>query len=184
MATKKKNNSYKTELRLKTSLFYAIQILVDIVILLILVKGFSMAYGFSYSVFNDSAKNPASTDYKVITILDGDSSSKISEKLEKEGIIDNKYVMMAKIKVGSYGSKIKSGQYGLSPSMTYNEIIAIITNEEDSSKGKNTNKVNSTGKEVTATSTDATQDKDEETSTEDVSDGEGTSDESGEDENE
>ncbi len=180
MAAKKKNNSYKTELRLKTSLFYAIQILVDIIILLILVKGFSMAYGFSYSVFNDSAKNPASTEYKVITILDGDSTSKISEKLEKEGIIDNKYVMMAKIKVGSYGSKIKSGQYGLSPSMTYNEIIKIITNEQDDDgKNKDKDKVNSTGKEVTATSTDAV-----EKETESVSEGESNPDGSGEGDNE
>lgn len=180
MAAKKKNNSYKTELRLKTSLFYAIQILVDIIILLILVKGFSMAYGFSYSVFNDSAKNQASTEYKVITILDGDSTSKISEKLEKEGIIDNKYVMMAKIKVGSYGSKIKSGQYGLSPSMTYNEIIKIITNEQDDDgKNKDKDKVNTTGKEVTATSTDAA-----EKETESVSEGESNPDGSGEDDNE
>lgn len=180
MAAKKKNNSYKTELRLKTSLFYAIQILVDIIILLILVKGFSMAYGFSYSVFNDSAKNSASTEYKVITILDGDSTSKISEKLEKEGIIDNKYVMMAKIKVGSYGSKIKSGQYGLSPSMTYNEIIKIITNEQDDDgKNKDKDKVNTTGKEVTATSTDAA-----EKETESVSEGESDPDGSGEDDNE
>ncbi len=181
MATKKKNNSYKTELRLKTSLFYAIQILVDIVILLILVKGFSMAYGFSYSVFNDSAKDKASTEYKVITILDGESSSKISEKLEKEEIIDNKYVMMAKIKVGSYGSKIKPGQYGLSPSMTYNEIIKIITNEKEAD-GKNKGKVNTTGTEVTATATDATKDK-EETETESTAEEDGSGG-SGEDDNE
>ena len=35
--------------------------------------------------------------------------------------------MLAKIKLGEYGRDIRPGKYALSPSMTYDEILKIIT---------------------------------------------------------
>lgn len=154
MATKK-NNSYKTELRLKTALFYSVMILVDVLILLLLVKGFSSAYQFSYNVFSDSAKKAGSTDYKVITITTDDTSSSVSKKLYDAGLIESKYVMQAKLKVGSFSNKIKAGKYGISPSMTYNEIIGIITGTTAKLNAKDASSTSGTARENLATATDA-----------------------------
>ncbi len=128
---RKKNNrrrkAFKTENRLRVALYYAFQLLVDVVIVLIFIKGFSTAYNFSHDVFADSAKNLKSKEIVVVTILPDSSTSTVADALYDAGVIKNKYVMMAKIKVSESGSKIKSGKYGLSPSMTYSEIIKIIT---------------------------------------------------------
>ena len=128
MATKKKvKTAYKTESRLKAALFYAVEILLDIMIVYVIVRGFSVAYSFSYEVFSDSAKNRSDTTYVVVNIQPDFTTSSVSELLYDKGVIKNKYVMMAKIKLNGAGSEIKVGKYGLSPSMTYNEILQIIT---------------------------------------------------------
>lgn len=119
----KKSN---TERNLKTALHYATGLLVNIIILFLIVRVFSIAFNFSYDVFADSAKNPGSLDYVVVEIPPDSSTSEIATILYDEGLIANKYVMMAKIKIGEYGNDIKSGKYGLSSSMTYDEILNII----------------------------------------------------------
>lgn len=122
--TQKKGMS--PERKLKTALHYALAFLINVFILYLFVKVFSLAFNFSYDVFADSAKNPGSSDYAVVEILPDSSTSDIAQALYDAEVIDNKYVMIAKIKVGEYGGKIKSGTYGLSSSMTYNEILNII----------------------------------------------------------
>ena len=127
---------YRTESRLKTALFYAVELLVDVLIIYVIVKGFSLAYSFSYEVFSDSAKNDGDTSYVVVTIPPDSSIKTVSEALYDAGVIKNKYVMMAKIRLNGYGPAIRPGRYALSPSMTYNDIITLITtNPEEETTG-------------------------------------------------
>ena len=123
----RRRKAYRTENRLRVALYYAFQLLVDAVIILIFVKGFSMSYNFSHDVFYDSAKNVKNTDIVKVTILEDSSTKQVCDTIYEAGVIKNKYVMMAKIKVSEVGKNIKPGTYTLSQSMTYNEIIAIIT---------------------------------------------------------
>jgi len=132
LAAKVMKKAYKTESRLKTALFYAIELLLDVLIIYVIVKGFSLAYSFSYEVFSDSAKNDGDTSIKIVTIQPDSSTMTVSEALYDAGVIKNKYVMMAKIKLNGYGPMIFPGKYALSPSMTYNQIISIITKSQDS----------------------------------------------------
>ncbi|MBO4864497.1 MAG: endolytic transglycosylase MltG [Eubacterium sp.] len=127
MKNKRRLKAYKTENRLRVALYYAFQLLVDAVIILIFVKGFSMSYNFSHDVFFDSAKNLKNTEYVDIIIEPDSSTKKVSAQIYDAGLVKNKYVLMAKIKVNELGSKIRPGKYSLSQSMTYNEILAIIT---------------------------------------------------------
>ena len=133
MATRKVKTAYKTESRLKTALFYALALLVDVLIVYVIVKGFSTSYSLSYEVFSDSAKNVSDRSTVVIQIPPDSSTSSVSELLYENGLIKNKYVMMLKIKLGDYGGLIKTGKYVLSPSMTYDEIIRVITHTEQES---------------------------------------------------
>ena len=127
LARGKVKAAYKTESFLKTALFYALALLVDVIIVYVIVKGFSMAYSFSYEVFSDSSKNAGDVKAVVVTIPPDSSTSTASELLYEKKLIKNKYVMMAKIKLGGYGSDIRPGKYAISPSMTYDEIINTIT---------------------------------------------------------
>lgn len=124
---KRKNRAFKAENRLRVALYYAFELLVDVFIVFAFVRAFSISYNFSHDVFYDSAKNIKNKDYVVVNIEPDSSTSDVAEKLFQAGVIKNKYVMMAKIKVSEAGSDIKAGKYGLSQAMTYNEIIGIIT---------------------------------------------------------
>ena len=118
---------YRTESHLKTALFYAVELLIDVLIIYVIVKGFSWAYSFSYEVFSDSAKNAGDVTYSVVTIPADSSITDVAEILYDQGLIKNKYVMMVKIKIGGYGPAIRPGKYAITPSMTYNQIINLLT---------------------------------------------------------
>ena len=150
----KVTESVKTENRLKIALYYSIELLVDVLIIYFFIKGFTTSFSFAYDVFHDSAMNPGTTKYVVVEIDPESSTSKICEKLYDAGVIRNKYVMMVRIKVGEYGKKIKAGKYGLSASMTYDEIIRTICGEKVD-KGENLTETGTTGKEDVASDTDA-----------------------------
>lgn len=73
---------------------------------------------------------PGSNELVTVKIEDGFTTSSVAESLVDAGVINNKYVMVAKIKVGEYGNKIVEGTYALSPGMTSNQILAIITHRD------------------------------------------------------
>ena len=163
--------AYKTESRIKTALFYAVELLMDVLIIYVIVRGFSLAYSFSYEVFSDSAKNAGDASYSVVKIEPDFTSMSISEQLYDKGVIKNKYVMLAKIKLGEYGRDIRPGKYALSPSMTYDEILKIITTGVAVNGEEDTGSSDSGGREGTS----ATEEKrtTEEASTEARETGEG-----------
>lgn len=121
----------KTERRLKTALYYAVELLIDVALILIIVRGFSTSFSFAHDVFYDRAMTPGSNELVTVKIEDGFTTSSVAESLVDAGVINNKYVMVAKIKVGEYGNKIVEGTYALSPGMTSNQILAIITHQID-----------------------------------------------------
>ncbi len=133
MAVRKKKQSSNVK-GIKRILRFMINLLVDVIILFIFVKVFTYAFNFSYDVFADSAKDPSSQEYVVVEIQPDSSASDIADALYDSGVIENKYVMLAKMKIGGYSSQIQANKYGLSPSMTYDEILDIlcgISEEED-----------------------------------------------------
>ncbi len=149
MAGFKVSRSVKTESRLKTALYYSVELLVDVLILYVFIKAFALSFNFAYDVFHDSAKNPGDRSYVVVKIEPYSSAKKISNQLYDAGVIENKYVMMLRIKIGEYGDKIKAGKYGVSASMTYEEILGVLTGSATASEEEDT------GGENTATVTDA-----------------------------
>lgn len=127
MNNARRKKALKTENRLRVALYYSFQLLVDVIIVLICVKAFSASFNFAHDVFVDSAKDYRNSDLIVVNIAPDSSTSTIAKQLYDSGVIKNKYVMMAKIKLSEVGGKIKAGTYTLSPSMKYSEIIGILT---------------------------------------------------------
>ncbi|MBO5424253.1 MAG: endolytic transglycosylase MltG [Lachnospiraceae bacterium] len=133
--SKKKNVKRGTDevvkIGLKKASGFTFGLLVNVVIVFLVIKIFSFAFDFTYSVFGDVAKEPASREYIVVEIPTDSSVLQIGEALEDSGIIDNKYAFWAKIKIKGYGGMIIPGKYGLSPSMTYEEIAHVICHIEE-----------------------------------------------------
>lgn len=111
---------------LKHSAEFMLSLLINIVIVFIIIKLFSYSFNFAYSVFGDVAKDPTGREYAVIEIPADSSTLQIGKALEDNNIIEDKYVFFAKIRIKKLGGQIKAGKYGLSSSMTYNEIINLI----------------------------------------------------------
>ena len=125
-AKTKKGTDDIVRISLKKSLGFTGGLLVNLIIVYIVIKVFSFSFDFAYSVFGDVAKEPASKEYVIIEIPADSSVLQIGDALEDGGIIDNKYAFFFKVKVKDYGSLIVPGKYGLSPSMTYQEILNVI----------------------------------------------------------
>ena len=107
---KSKIDGYKmAERGLGGFIYYGVELLIDIVIIFILIRGFSVSFKFSYDVFSDKAKNPATRKTVVVEIPKDSSATEISEVIYDAGVIENKYVMMAKLKIGGYGKDVKPG---------------------------------------------------------------------------
>lgn len=130
MSDKKKKKKTEPEEIVRKSLKHSSRfvwgLLVNVVIALVIIKAFSTAFNFTYDVFGDRALNPISSEYVIVDIPADSSTLEIGEALEKNNVIKSKYVFFAKIKIKKYDNKIKAGKYGLSPSMTYEQIFYEI----------------------------------------------------------
>ncbi len=127
--TKKKKRKNADEVARKTfkrSSRFAFGLLINVIIVFLAVKIFSGAFNFAYGVFGNVALDPMDKEYKLIEITADTSILDIGDALEKGAIIENKYVFYFKVKVKGYGDKIVAGKYGLSPSMTYDDILTTI----------------------------------------------------------
>lgn len=110
---------------------FMFRLLVNLIIIFIVISIFSYAFNFAYSVFGDTAKDPDSSQYVIVEVSSDSSILNIGEALEDAGIIDDKYVFYAKVKLKGYSNSIRSGKYGLSASMDFEEIMQIICEKEE-----------------------------------------------------
>ncbi len=105
-------------------------ILIDVVIVLAIIQIFITSYNFFYNVFTD---RPASytESAQVQVIIPPDSTTvEIVDILEEDGLVEDKYVMLAKIYISSYHGKLMPGTYVLSKSMTQSQILDALTHTE------------------------------------------------------
>lgn len=130
-----------------------LNILFYVIVVMLIAKYSGVAYDFAYEVFGEVAAAEAGETVKdvTITINKGESTMSIASKLEMNRVIDNKYSFYLRAKL--FQSNIKTGKYVVNASMTYGEILDVISNyknsldndegeEEKSSSGtakKNTN---------------------------------------------
>ncbi|MBP3622361.1 MAG: endolytic transglycosylase MltG [Lachnospiraceae bacterium] len=127
----KKGADEVVKIGLKKSMGFTGGLLINVLIVYLVVKVFSFSFDFAYSVFGDSSKEPASREYIIIEIPADSSALDIGKALEDGGVIENKYAFVLKVKLKGYGPMIIPGKYGLSPSMSLQEILNIICRLEE-----------------------------------------------------
>lgn len=90
----------------------------------------SVVYDFSYEIFGDVRVEAAPGRDMAIEVRTGEGTMGLSKKLENKGIINDRYTFYVRAKL-STGSRrpILPGSYKLNTSMNYDEILSVITNE-------------------------------------------------------
>jgi UPF0755 protein len=87
------------------------------------------SYDFSYEVFGDVPVSVTSEEMVPVQISDGASTDEIATILEKKGLIKYKYAFIIHVGLSQYKGKIQAGNYELSPSMTMDDMLAIMSGD-------------------------------------------------------
>ena len=85
----------------------------------------SNVYEFSYQIFGDRVVEAAPGRDVEILIEEGESTMDVAEKLYMNKLVVNKTTFYLKVQLFEY--KIMQGTFLLNTSMTYDEILSIIT---------------------------------------------------------
>lgn len=93
-------------------------------------KGASYCYDFAYQVFGDVAVEAGDGRDVEVTIMKGESTMNIASKLEDAKVISNKYSFFVKLKLKEYD--IMPGTFVLNTSMTYDQVLDVITDYSNS----------------------------------------------------
>ena len=126
------------------------------------------AYTFTYQLYGPDTVDVAPGREIVFQIKKGESKMDIATKLELNHAIKNKYSFFLKTKLQEY--VIMPGTYVINSSMTYDEILSVVTDssnsivkdEEDDTENGSTDTNKETGEKTgdkAETDTDAKSDK-------------------------
>lgn len=105
---------------------FILRTMINILFVIGIVEGFVYSYHFSYKLFADIPYKPAASETMNITIESGNSAKDVADILDSLDIVENKYLILARMYIGKYNSKIKAGTYKLGPAMTPDEICRCI----------------------------------------------------------
>lgn len=99
-------------------------------------KAANYSYDFSYQVFGDVGVEEAPGRDVRLQILKGETTMNIATKLEDSRLIVNKYSFYLKTKLKKYD--IMPGTFVLNTSMSYDDILDIITDYSNSIEAEET----------------------------------------------
>jgi UPF0755 protein len=176
--------STTVKLTLKVTSFI-VRLLLNIVfyvlVVLLIINISKKAFEFTYEIYGPVTVDEAPGRDIIFQIAKGESRMDIASKLEMNRAIKNKYTFFLKTKLQEY--VIMPGTYVINSSMTYDDILAVITDysksivqdkaatdqDKDSTKGMNDSKNSDTNAGDPAT-TDAASDTENNTNTDAGSD--------------
>ena len=110
----------------KIILQVSIRTLINVILVFLLVEGFTWCYQFSYRVFADTPYIPGSQSTVTITIEQGEGARQIANAMQQNGLVEDSKLFLARIYLGKYTRKIRAGSYTLSPGMTTDAICKKI----------------------------------------------------------
>lgn len=120
---KDKNKSYIMAGNMVRGLLHLIIIAATIVTTVFLVR-YAVLTG--YRVFGSNSRDKVGSDITVVyNIKAGDDIKYVSEELEKQGIIIDAFSF--RLKADLLKTRLKAGSYSLRSSMSYDEILDIIS---------------------------------------------------------
>ncbi len=136
-------NSTKVKLTLKVTSFI-LRLLMNIVfyilVIILIINVSKAAFGFAYELYGPVAKDPVPGKDVIFQVKKGETKMDIAGKLQLYKVIDNKYSFFVKTEIQEF--VVMPGTYVINSSMTYDQILAVITDysqsivkDEDSEAG-------------------------------------------------
>lgn len=111
----------------KTILSIVLTVIFYLLIVLTIYKLSSVTYDFMYQVFGEvSVQEAPGTDVE-FTISEGESTMSVAKRLEYAKLVVNQYSFLIRTKLDTSGGGIMPGTYELNTSMSYGEILSVIT---------------------------------------------------------
>lgn len=104
----------------------SLRLLMNMMLVFFLVEGFVNSYHFSYKLFSDIPYMAGSSSEIGVTIAPGSSAYDVAELLDGLGIVDGKYLFLARVYLGKYQTKIIAGTYSLGPGMSPDTICRRV----------------------------------------------------------
>ena len=104
----------------------AVKVAFVIVVAMLISKYSKIAYNYGYKIFNQKPVSSGTGRTVTVTISDGDSATKIAEKLATVGLITDKNLFVLQEKFSDYNGLEAPGTYELSTSMTPEEMLQIM----------------------------------------------------------
>ncbi|MBQ9984579.1 MAG: endolytic transglycosylase MltG [Lachnospiraceae bacterium] len=111
-----------------TIFWFMFRMMINAFLILVLVEGFTGGYYFSYKLFSDVPYVATSKETMNITIESGTDVSTVGTILAENGIVDGKYIFIARAYISGYHDDIQAGTYVLGPGMSPSEICQTICN--------------------------------------------------------
>lgn len=106
-------------------------ILVTLLVIVGLVKLGGFCYDFGYRVFTEEPVAAAPGRDVNVQITEEMSEMDIGELLEDEGLVRDRMLFFAQLKLSAYSNKLLPGNYNLNTSMTSKEMMAVLAAETD-----------------------------------------------------
>ena len=127
-AVSKRTKSILSTLKIIVQVVF--NILMYTLIILVAIRLCTAVYDFSYQIFGSVTVDEAPGTDMAFEITSGEGTMELATDLESKGLIADKYTFYVRAKISTGSRKpILPGSYKLNTSMTYDEIISVITNE-------------------------------------------------------
>ena len=105
----------------------ALNVVIYAVIILFAIRVVTYSYNFSYEVFGNVSMSEEAAKTVPVQIPEGASTDEVASQLRKKGLINDERAFIVHTALTKYSGRIMPGSYELSPSMTMNEILSVIT---------------------------------------------------------
>lgn len=89
-----------------------------------------VVYEYSYQIFGEVRAEEAPGQDMTVEIRDGEGTMQLAVRLENKGLVVNRYTFYLRAKLSTNSKRpILPGSYRLNTSMTYQELLEVITKE-------------------------------------------------------
>lgn len=115
-------------------LWLCIRTTINLILIFVLVRGFVLGYTFSYKLFVDVPYMSGNNENVVVTIEESALPGDVADMLYEKRIIEDKKIFLARVYIGRYSSKIRTGDYVVNSTMSPDALCKMfcgITSEEE-----------------------------------------------------
>lgn len=88
------------------------------------------SYSYGYRIFAEPPVSSGEGRDKLVQIKNSMSDADIGALLEEKGLIRDKWLFVLQLKISGYSKKLKAGRYTLNTSMTADEMMQIMSQED------------------------------------------------------